>query len=143
VGQTLVQVPPLQNSPAGQVVPQAPQFCWSDRRSAQPDEHRVRGAAQVTVHWPDSQRVPASQREPQAPQFSPSFAVETQVCWPTGPHATLPVGHRLVQAPPLQKVPSAQAFPQVPQFRLSLRVSMQAVPHVDRGAAQESRHAPS
>lgn len=143
VGHTLVQRPPLQNSPAWHVVPQAPQFWLSERRSAHPVLQVDNGAAQVVVHWPASHRVPASQREPQAPQFSPSLAVETHVCMPAGPQATLPVGHRLEQLPPVQKVPSAHELPQAPQFRLSLRVSMHDVPHVTRGVGHDSRQVPS
>jgi hypothetical protein len=143
IGHTLVHALLLQNWPEGQTFPQAPQFCWSDLRSAQPEGQVDSGAAHVTVQLPASHRVPASHRAPHVPQFSPSLAVETQRCMPVGPQATLPPGHELEQLPPVQNVPSAQTLPHMPQCRLSLRVSIHKPPQVDSGAPQDTRQVPS
>ena len=65
--------------PAGQTVPQAPQFSLSEGRWTQSPAHSVRPPWQSRTHWPFWQASPAAQAWPQVPQLAPSVWRSAQV----------------------------------------------------------------
>jgi hypothetical protein len=99
----------------GQVVPHAPQLCWSKVVSVQMPEQFSWPAAQTTWQAPFTQACPTVQETPHPPQLERSFWVST--------HA--PDGHSvseqwLEQAPATQNMPEGQVLPQAPQLAGSL-----------------------
>ena len=88
-GHTSAHTPIAHTSPAGQTVPQAPQFAGSSCVFVQLPPHAVSRGPHDAVHMPDEQVCPGPHMVPQAPQFALSVRVLTHRL----PHRTCPVGH--------------------------------------------------
>jgi hypothetical protein len=87
------QVPPLQTSPAAQLVPQVPQLLGSTAVSRHVPEQSVSPVPQLVTHAPPVQISPVAQVLPQAPQLLRSLVRFAQVRASPEPHSVRPDEH--------------------------------------------------
>jgi hypothetical protein len=104
------QVPPAQTLPAGQALPQPPQFFGSFKGSMHVPLHaRKFGPHMQTLFQQNS---PAPQAWPQVPQFVPSL----RSCTHWSPHTVRPSSQAVAQSRRLHTWSAAQARPHCPQL---------------------------
>jgi hypothetical protein len=138
-------MPPLQTSPAGQGVPQAPaawQYWLLVVGSTQAPPQMVWPAAHVRPHMPPLQTSPGGQGVPQAPaawQYWLLVVGSTQA----PPQMVWPAAHVRLHKPALQTSPAGHELLQVPQLPLSVCLLTHTPLHTVRPAWQERAHPPA
>jgi hypothetical protein len=131
------QEPALHVCPFWQVVPQIPQFSWSDFTSTHDPEHATSGLAQPVAHAPfEHTDVAPEQTVPHAPQFFGSLPVFTH----TPPQRVSPAGHVHLLSPHCSVAPHAVVH--APQCAASLVMSTHDCPHWVSPALQEVSQPP-
>ena len=109
------QLPLSQAKPAGQAMPQPPQFAGLEVVSSQRPPQSVSPAVQVAAHVPAEQTCPFGHALPHAPQLLGSIFGSVQVPL----QSRSPAWQESAQTPLEQISPAGQALPHAPQFALS------------------------